>query len=85
MAAGISIHKALLSALLVLLPAPVLAQSALDDCAMQAASQYEAGYESVGRNMTEMDAALAVEACERALGENPDNVQVKGWLARSYT
>ena len=59
--------RMLFPALLTLISFPALAQSTLDECAAQAASQYEIGYESIGRDMTAMDATLSVQACELAL------------------
>lgn len=84
MAAILSIRGVLIPALFCLASFPAAAQSTTDECAAQAASQYEIGYEAIGRDMTAMDATIAVDACTRALADNPDSVQIQGWLARAH-
>ncbi|MDP3315097.1 MAG: tetratricopeptide repeat protein, partial [Devosia sp.] len=73
-----------LAAGLVCMTAPVLATDAYDACARAAASQYEPGYASVGRNSTDIDVSAATAACQAALEESPDSLQLKAWLGRVY-
>jgi TPR repeat protein len=74
----------LLSCPLVLLAGPAFAQSSFDNCASYASSQYEAGYESTGRDNASMDIPGAIAACEAALAEAPNSIAIKAWLARAY-
>src|SRR5690606_4109450 len=48
------------------------------------ASRYELGYETIGRDNADIDTAAAIAACTRALKNEPNSVEVKGWLARVY-
>ncbi len=73
-----------LAAGLVCMTTPVLATDAYDACARAAASQYELGYANIGRNSTDIDIAAATTACQAALEEAPDSLQLKAWLGRVY-
>lgn len=81
---SISTPALVLAAALALVATPVFAQATVDECADQAASQYEPGYEAIGRDMAAMDPTVAVEACERAQADAPYSVNVKAWLGRAY-
>src|SRR5690606_32041537 len=60
------------------------AQSAFDNCAAEAASQWEAGFETVGRHTWTIDASAAIAACQGALEQDPANAQLKAWLGRAH-
>ena len=60
------------------------AQPAFDRCAAEAASQWEQGYESTGKDTAFIDTNAAITACKEALEQDPGNPQIKGWLGRAY-
>jgi TPR repeat protein len=53
-------------------------------CAASAASQFEPGFESIGRDFEAVDAAVAIPACEDAVAKDPGSDENKAWLARAY-
>ena len=75
---------ALGSVLLALSASTALAGPLFDACAAAAASQFEPGFEHIGRDLASVDSAVAVTACENALKAEPNSVQLKAWLARAY-
>lgn len=69
----------------ILLPASVLAKdvATASICGMAAASQFEAGYAGFGRELSQIDTAIAIPACEEAVKATPDAIANKAWLARA--
>ena len=75
--------------MLLLLALAALAESGpggapFDACAAEAASQFETGFEAIGRDTWDIDTDAAIAACTKALEAEPDATQLKGWLARAY-
>ena len=66
-----------------LLPSCAFAGEAFDACAAAAASQYEWGYEAIGRDRWEIDPS-AIETCLSALEEDPESPALKAWLGRAH-
>ena len=68
-----------------LLPMSASAQQApsASICAMAAASQYEPGYKGFGRELSRIDTATAIPACEEAVTAAPEFAANKAWLARA--
>ncbi|MBI4045976.1 MAG: sel1 repeat family protein, partial [Devosia nanyangense] len=62
---------------------PTLA-AAFDDCAAEAASQWEAGFETIGKDLSGIDTKAAIAACQKALKADDSSMQVKTWLGRAY-
>src|SRR5690606_19420235 len=75
---------AALAAAVALAGGPALAQSSFEQCAAQADSHSEPGYEDIGRDLAGIDPAAAGAACTAGLAADPGNAQVKGGLARGY-
>ncbi|MBL8593949.1 MAG: sel1 repeat family protein, partial [Devosia sp.] len=71
--------------LVLLLPVSAGAQDApiASICGMAAASQYEPGYRGFGRDLSRIDTATAIPACEEAVKAAPDLLANKAWLARA--
>ena len=56
-----------------------------DNCAANAASKYEPGYEGVGPvDVGSFYAYDAIEACKAALDEDPSSTQLMAWLGNAY-
>src|SRR5690554_2746679 len=68
----------------VLMPLAAQAGPAADACAAEAASQYEIGYEDIGRDSWAIEPTRAIAACTRALKSEPGSIEVKGWLGRAH-
>lgn len=68
-----------------LLPSAALAEETphASICAMAAASQYETGYRGFGRELSRIDAAIAIPACEEAVQAAPEGTANRAWLARA--
>ena len=62
---------------------PALA-AAFDDCAAEAASQWEAGFETIGKDLSGIDTKAAIAACQKALKADDSSMQVKTLLGRTY-
>ena len=65
-------------------PAIAAEEHPFDACAAAAASQFETGFEAIGRDGWEIDAEAAIAACSAALEDEPDSTQLKSWLARAH-
>ena len=52
-------------------------------CAGAAASQYESGFFTIGRDLTAIDPAVAIPACQSAVDKDPGSDEDKAWLARA--
>ena len=53
-------------------------------CAAAAASQYESGFFAIGRDLTAIDPAVAIPACQSAVDKDPGSDEDKAWLARAF-
>ena len=75
------------AAVLVMVPIATLSPvsaAAFDDCATEAASQYEPGFEEIGQDTWQIDTDAAIAACKKALEDDRESAQLKAWLARAY-
>jgi TPR repeat protein len=62
---------------------PTLAGPWTDLCAAEAASRWEAGFETTGVRQYDLNTEAAITACQRA-NELEPSVSVTAWLARTY-
>ena len=61
------------------------ATEAFDACAAAGASRFEPGFEDIGPvDRVSFYPYDAIQACERALEEDPGNVQLMAWLGHGY-
>jgi TPR repeat protein len=79
------VASGVLPVLAAMLPMSATAQQApsASICAMAAASQYEPGYKGFGRELSRIDTATAIPACEEAVQAAPEVVANQAWLARA--
>ena len=54
------------------------------ECAMQAASSFEPGFETIGRPLSMLDLDATVQACWAAMGSGDNDFRMNAWMARAY-
>ncbi|VAW20234.1 diguanylate cyclase/phosphodiesterase (GGDEF & EAL domains) with PAS/PAC sensor(s), partial [hydrothermal vent metagenome] len=67
----------------VILTGAAQAGPALDNCASQAASPFESGYEDIGVTLRDMNLPNAISACDIAVSQEPEAIQAHAWLGRA--